>query len=194
LKFHQSIIIFILILSGCADKPKLYGPPEDLSLSGVWAFDRQDERSVQYMINRLNHVPLILNNPYGKVRRSNQRASSRYLEQNVLRDLLVGLFTIVPKELYILQSDDNIAIDFGVAGYHKFNFPGKSEIILDGLKIQALSGWKQENLHIQLNIGNGYQLIETFTLINKEQLLETIELKFLNGDNSLIHKRYYVLD
>lgn len=165
-------------------------PPAGLNLSGTWTFDKQDEQSIQYLLNRLNHVPMYTGN--GDFGRRQQRMDNRNLEQNILRDLLLGLFTVVPKELYILQTNDQISIDFGVAGYHTFDLLTKTEIVLDGFEIDSYAGWKGNEFVLQLNLGSSYQLLEKFTLINNnQQLFETIELKFLANDNSLIHNRIY---
>ena len=185
----------LLIIAGCSQQPIMQPPPLGLSLSGTWTFEKQDEQSIQYLLNRLNHVPMYLGERSLGKRNSNQRgqrAGGINMEQNLLRDLLVGLFTIVPKELYILQTDDQISIDFGVAGYHTFDLLTKTEIILGGFKIDSYAGWNSNEFVLQLNLGNSFQLLEKLTLINNnQQLVETIELKFSNNDNSLIHNRIY---
>ncbi len=187
--FNYLIITLLSLLSGCSQQPVKQPPPVGLTLSGIWTFDKQDEQSIQHLLNRLNHVPMYIGNRnFGQ----QHRMDNRNLEQSILRDLLLGLFAVVPKELYILQTDDQISIDFGVAGYHTFNLQTKTEIVLDGFEIDSYAGWKGNEFVLQLNLGKSYQLLEKFTLFNNnQQLLETIELKFLSGDNSLIHNRIY---
>ncbi|MCP3674143.1 MAG: hypothetical protein GY829_06690, partial [Gammaproteobacteria bacterium] len=177
--FNYFIITLLFLISGCSQKPVMKPPPLGLSLSGTWTFDKQDEQSIQYLINRINHVPLYIGS--GNFSQRKQQMDSRNLEQNMLRDLLLGLFTVVPKEIYILQTDDQISIDFGVAGYHTFDLLTKTEVVLDGFKIDSYAGWKGNEFILQLNLGHSYQLLEKLTLINNnQQLLETIELKFLD--------------
>ena len=167
-------------------------PPLGFSLSGTWTFEKQDEKSVQYLLNRLNHVPMYIDERNSNKR--GQRFGGRNMEQNLLRDLLVGLFTIVPNELYILQTNKQISIDFGVAGYHTFDLLTKTEIILDGFEVDSYAGWQSNEFVLQLNLGDSYQLLERLSLMNnKQQQLETIELKFSNNDKSLKHKRIYNL-
>lgn len=188
LKNYKLLIVLLsLIVSACSNKPAYDPAPEGVSLSGIWVFDRQDEESYEYLINRLNYIHLGSHN-------SNQpshNSSPELMEQKMLKDLLVGLLTITPKELYIEQSDKQIAIDFGVAGYHTFNIAKKTEILMQGLEIDAYAGWQGNDFLIRLGQGISSQLIEKFTLINNEQLVETIELKLSNGNNSLKHKRYF---
>ena len=191
MKYYRIILFISLItFTGCSSQPvPELNSTAGISLSGVWIFDKQDEQSFLNLQNALNYVPLQLNN---KLNRRNSRP--QHQEQKMLRDLLVGLLTIIPQELYILQTEQQVSIDFGVAGYHTFNILERTEILMNGFEINAFAGWKHNDLLIHMNMGPSYKLIEKFTLLNDNQLLETIELKISGRDKSLTHKRYFKLD
>ena len=193
--YPYTIVILLLIFFGCSNQPILETAPEledggENSLSGIWIFDGQDEQSLQHLRQALNYVPLnvqIRQNNYGQ----NNSNDYQDREQKILRDLLVGTLSIAPEELYILQTNNQVTIDFGVAGYHTFNILQKTEILMDGFKIEAFAGWKLNDLIIQLNMGSSYQLIEKFTLVNGQRLEETIELQIVGRDKLLTHRRYF---
>lgn len=185
------------MLLGCSNQPNLNPAPTpgsgaEISLSGIWVFDQQDEQSFQHLQNALNYVPLVLKQRRSNYGQNHSQSDFQHREQKILRDLLVGLLTIVPKELYILQTEQKVAIDFGVAGYHSFNILQQTKIIIDGFEIVAFAGWKKRDLIISLSMGSSYQLIEKFSLINPRQLEETIELQIVGREKALTHKRYFI--
>ena len=193
MKYYKTIVFISLItFTGCSNQPVPdLDPTAEISLSGVWIFDKQDEQSFQKLQNALNYVPLKLNKVYANNKLSGRNSRPQNQQGKMLRDLMVGLLTIIPQELYILQTEQQVSIDFGVAGYHTFNMLERTEILMDGFEIDAFAGWKRNELLIHLDMGSSYKLIEKFTLLNDRQLLETIELKIVGRDNSLIHKRYF---
>ncbi len=151
----------------------------------------QDENSIKYLQNRLNYVPINVNDRFSTQRQASIDTRYRNSDEKLLHDLVVGLLTIAPNELYFEQTDKNVSIDFGVAGYHTFTILQQSEILMDGFEIEAIAGWKQHDFIIQMRIGTSYTLTEKFTLLDKNRLLETIELVISNRKKPIIHKRYF---
>lgn len=189
--FRILIFSVIFIFTGCSYQDQYKPAPVGLSLSGIWIFDRQDEQSLLGLLRALNYVPPILNQSHHSVRSDNLNKKVKYQEQRMLRDLLVGLITIIPKELFIEQSKQQISIDFGVAGYHTFNIGKKTEIMMDGFELDAYAGWRGNDFFFRIPLGGRYQLIEKFTLRGDNQLVETIELQITGRDKPFIHQRYF---
>ncbi|PCJ49730.1 MAG: hypothetical protein COA74_04565 [Gammaproteobacteria bacterium] len=186
------LAILLGLVSACGSYPTYHKAPEGANVAGTWKFVAQDEYSYQRLLNALNYVPLgipgLSNSDVDSARRENYT----YREQKLLRDMLVGIFSIVPKELYIEQTEHHVSIDFGVAGFHTFKLAEKTELIMQGIEVDAYAGWLAGQFIVQFGTSNYYKLIEKFTVIN-DKLIETIELDIYGQDKPLIHKRHFKL-
>jgi len=185
-------ISLLIIVAGCSNKPNLQdNPATDFQFSGIWNFVSEDQQSLLRMQNMLNFVPPVPSERFSMMKQERINARHWNSEQKILRDLVVGLLTVAPKELYFEKNESKVSIDFGVAGYHTFNILQMSEILMDGFEIKAFAGWKNKDLIIQMSFGSSYQLTEKFTLLDNNRLLETIELEISHRKKSITHKRYF---
>lgn len=189
--FYRTIVLLLVVLmTGCQHQELSKASPEDVLLTGTWQFARQDELSFQHLQNALNYIP------YESINRlaTQSRNDDYYFKQQeykVLRNFLVGLLTITPDELFIKQSERQLAVDFGVAGYHVFKFGDKSEILMNGLEIDAYAGWLGNEFIIRMGDDSSSQLYDKFSLSNGSRLVETIELRISGRKTPLVHKRFY---
>jgi hypothetical protein len=182
----------MMLLAGCSNHAAFKKAPTGASISGTWEFVSQDEASYQLLLNALNYMPLGIPGLSNSDVDYNRRSNSTYLEQKLLRDMLVGVFSIIPKELYIEQSPSQVSVDFGVAGFHTFNIGEKNELIMQGLEVNAFAGWINGEFTIQIGSSNYYKLVEKFNVIN-DRLIRTIELDVYGKDKPLMHRRYFKL-
>ena len=181
-----------MVLTACSNSHNFKKAPPGVSISGTWEFVSQDEASYQQLLNALNYMPLGIPGLSNSDVKYNRRANSSYYEQKLLRDMLVGVFSIIPKDLYIEQSPSQVSIDFGVAGFHTFNISQRNELIMQGLEVDAYAGWVDGEFTVQIGKSNYYKLIEKFIVIN-DRLIRTIVLNIYGKDKPLIHKRYFKL-
>jgi hypothetical protein len=182
----------VMLLAGCSNHGDFKKAPPGASISGTWEFVSQDDASYQQLLNALNYMPLGIPGLSNSDVAYNRRSNSTYLEQKLLRDMLVGVFSIIPKDLYIEQSPTQVSVDFGVAGFHSFNIGERNELIMEGLEVDAYAGWINGQFTIQIGNSAHYKLIEKFNVIN-DRLIRTIELNIYGRDKPLIHSRYFKL-
>lgn len=182
----------MVLLAACSNLGDFKQAPPDTSISGTWEFVSQDQASYQQLLNALNYMPLGIPGLSNSDVEYNRRANSGYYEQKLLRDMLVGVFSITPKELYIEQSAAQVSVDFGVAGFHTFNIGERNELIMQGLEVNAFAGWINGEFTIQIGKSEYYRLVEKFNVIN-DRLIRTIELNIYGKDKPLRHRRYFKL-
>ena len=182
----------MMLLSACSNHGDFKKAPAGASISGTWEFVSQDNTSYQRLLNALNYMPLGIPGLSNSDVEYSRRSNSTYLEHKLLRDMLVGVFSIIPKDIYIEQSPTQVSVDFGVAGFHTFNIGEKNELIMQGLEVDAYAGWINEQFTIQIGNSNYYKLIEKFNVINN-RLIRTIELDIYGRDKPLLHRRNFKL-
>jgi hypothetical protein len=183
----------MMFLPACSNHGDFKKAPPGTSISGTWEFVSEDEASYQQLLNALNYMPLGIPGLSNSDVEYSRRANSSYFEQKLLRDMLVGVFSITPKDIYIEQSPTQVSVDFGVAGFHTFTIGEKNELIMQGLEVDAYAGWISGQFTVQIGNSNYYKLIEKFNVIN-DRLIRTIELNIYGKDKPLIHRRYFKLN
>jgi len=182
----------MVFLSACSNHASYKKAPANSSISGTWEFVSQDATSYQRLLNALNYMPLGISGLSNSDVEYTRRANSTYVEQKLLRDMLVAVFSIIPKDIYIEQSATQVSVDFGVAGFHTFNIAERTELIMEGLEVDAYAGWLDGQFTIQIGNNDFYKLLEKFTVID-DRLIRTIELEIYGRDKPLIHNRYFKL-
>lgn len=193
MKYLRLIIFLLLPVLGACSKQLNRQPAPDtrVDLSGTWRFVKQNEQSIRRMQHQLNYVPVNIDGKTSMVEQNATHSKYDTNQHKLLRNLLVGLLTTSPRELYFEFTGNSVAIDFGVAGYHTFSIQQESEIFIDGFEVDAFANWKNNTLVIQMNMGSSYEVIENFMLLDDSRLLETIELKIPNRKRPVIHKRLF---
>jgi len=185
------ITTLFLLLSGCASRlMKLDLPPSNKNISGTWVFISQDEAAYSEFKRRAQFASTRAMTNLDSQNSSQRRTASKDLPNHLLMDVLVSLVSLPMQELFFEQNSSSLAVDYGVAGYHRFNMAEDNELLIGGAKIKATAGWEDEEIVIHMVITDRFQIIQRFRLLDKTNLLETLEVN-MGSERSLKHQRWY---
>lgn len=188
------VFIFSILISGCASRLiTLEQPPADKNISGTWYFVSQDEVAYRDFKQRAQYASTRALTSI-KTTSSNQRRRrmDSDLPNHLLMDMVVSLVSLPINELFIEQTGKSLAIDYGVAGYHRFDIAKANELVIGGAELKATAGWKENQMHVQMVITDRFQIVQRFRLMDKSNLLETLTLN-MGDERSISHQRWYSL-
>ncbi|MBT8448242.1 MAG: hypothetical protein KJO69_01045 [Gammaproteobacteria bacterium] len=185
------ITTLFFLLTSCASRlMELDLPPSDKNISGTWVFISQDEVAYSEFKRRAQFASTRAITNLDSQNSSKRRTASKDLPNHLLMDVLVSLVSLPIQELFFEQNSNTLAVDYGVAGYHRFNMAKDNELLIGGAKIKATAGWEAEQIVIHMVITDRFQIIQRFRLLDKTNLLETLEVN-MGSEQSLQHQRWY---
>lgn len=168
-------------------------PPSSADFSGTWRFISQDENAYQDFKRRAQFASTRaltdLTKP-SKQQQQRSRRTSDALPNHILLDMLVSLVSLPIDELYIKQTASTFAIDYGVAGYHQFKLAKENELLIGGAELKSTAGWEDGQMLIQMVVTERFQIIQKFRQMDKNNLVETLEVT-LGNEQKISHQRWY---
>jgi len=129
------VLFATLIMTACGSRLiNVSSPPAKSDYTGLWKFIDQAEDTHKQLRRRSQYATsniIPIESRDGSTRRSRNPYDTPV---HILTDMLIGLLSLTPKELFITQSGNKVEVDYGVAGYHSFPIAEPTKIIMANIE------------------------------------------------------------
>ena len=180
----------LMTISGCGSRfIEVDALPSDINLSGKWQMVSEDKVAYQQFKRRAEDwTNQIMSELIARGQSKTFIEESR--PRRMIMDVLVNLLSLPREELFFRQTPELLEVDYGVAGYHSFPLGQETEILLAGAEFNAIAGWQNNEIVLQILVTPEAQIYHRFRLMDDKNLIEIMEIE-LSENEVISHQRWY---